>query len=447
MWVCLPQDIYHQINRENVVTPVVPPLVPPFNEHGTPAYNAQVQVTWQKNKELHDQHKNMHKVLIEIAKAKLDANYRRALTQMFTGLPDCTFGDLFNRMFTKWGQPTPHDITVNDERVKAPWDPQERDIGDVIKQINDGLFGYFVGHKKNDNDLVTIGEKIILDTGLFATQYGQWRQLPPNECTWAKFDEFWTRQIDLWHETTRTALQHGYGGNVSRSQGSDITDAEQAYYESLQRFGKANQDNAATFQHLSQSNSSMANNIALDVKTLQQQMAQLLLAVNNHTTTSPPALQPPITNAAYGMNPHPRYPAQAPPLQPPPYQAYQQYQQPTHGYIQQAGRRGGRAGGNGRVQEHGRGRGRYNQYVPQQPHGYGQQFPTGRGPNHGFYQQTPMNPVKYHKNWNYYWSCDFDIPDWHTSATCLDPYEGHISTATRENPCNGCMKAKHKTQL
>ena len=98
MWVCLPQDIYHQITQENVVAPIVPPLVPPFNEHGTPAFNAQVQVTWQKNKELHDQHKNTNKALIEIAKTTLDASYKRTLSQMFTGVPDRKFLDFFGRM-------------------------------------------------------------------------------------------------------------------------------------------------------------------------------------------------------------------------------------------------------------------------------------------------------------------------------------------------------------
>ena len=223
MWICLPQDIYFQITNENITAPIVPPLVPPFNEHGTPAYNAQVQVTWQKNKELSDQRKNTEKALIEIAKTALDVNYRRTLTQLFTGLPDRKFLDLFGRMWTKWGNPTPHDITTNEERMKAPWDPNERDIADVIKQINDGnLFAYFVGHRKPDKDLVMIGEKIILDTGLFAIQYGQWRKIDPGERTWAKFDEFWTAELDLWHETTRTASQHGYGGNATGSQGSEM---------------------------------------------------------------------------------------------------------------------------------------------------------------------------------------------------------------------------------
>ena len=42
MWVCLPQDIYYQVTQENVTAPIVPPLVPPVNEHGIQAYNSQV---------------------------------------------------------------------------------------------------------------------------------------------------------------------------------------------------------------------------------------------------------------------------------------------------------------------------------------------------------------------------------------------------------------------
>jgi hypothetical protein len=66
----------------------------------------------------------------------------------------------------------------------------------------------------------------------------------------------------------------------------------------------------------------------------------------------------------------------------------------------------------------------------------------------GFYkQQRPLNPVKFFKNWNYCWSCGYDVEDWHTSASCPYPREGHVATATRTNPCNGCMKASHKTQM
>jgi hypothetical protein len=466
MWVCLPQDVYYQITNENVTAPIVPPMVPPFHEHGTPAYNAQVQVTWQKNKELSDQRKNTEKALIEIAKNALDTSYRRTLSQMFTGVPDRRFLDLFNRMWTKWGNPTPHDITKNEEKMKAPWDPNERDIADVIKQINDGnLFAHFVGHRKPDNDLVTIGEKIVLDTGLFAMQYGQWRKIDAAERTWAKFDEFWTAELDLWHETTRTAAQHGYGGNVTGSQGSDFDEAEQAYYDSLQKFGETNRDNAATFHSLAQTNSHMANNIANDVKTLQQQMQQLIMTVQT---------QPPPSNPTMSMPPPMQYPqptAYAAPMQPyvppqphqqnyqPPMQPTQLYNQPyNNGFSYQQGGRGGRGRGRGRERGRGRGRGRgypgapTNLYQHQQP-GYPPQATggynnSGAQNGTGFYkQQKPMNPVKFFKNWNYCWSCGFDVEDWHTSASCPYPREGHVTTATRDNPCNGCMKASHKTQM
>jgi hypothetical protein len=90
--------------------------------------------------------------------------------------------------------------------MKMPWDPNAQDITNIIKQIsNPYLFAYFVGHYKEGHDPVMIGEKLILDTGLFAMQYGQWWQLDSTNCTWACFDEFGTCQFNLWHETMRTA--------------------------------------------------------------------------------------------------------------------------------------------------------------------------------------------------------------------------------------------------
>ena len=59
---------------------IQPPLIPPFNDLATPAYNAAIQITWQKNKELWDQQKNTNKALNEIAKGALDIAHRRLLT-------------------------------------------------------------------------------------------------------------------------------------------------------------------------------------------------------------------------------------------------------------------------------------------------------------------------------------------------------------------------------
>jgi hypothetical protein len=60
--------------------------------------------------------------------------------------------------------------------MNTTWDPNERDIMDVIKQICDGArFGHYVGQNFDDKWLVTIRKKIILNTGLFAQQYGNWK--------------------------------------------------------------------------------------------------------------------------------------------------------------------------------------------------------------------------------------------------------------------------------
>jgi hypothetical protein len=441
MWKVLRDEPYLIITGENVVAPLRPGLVPPYLPNGTSAQNATIQVTWQKNKELADQADNMDKALIEIAKSKLDPKFRTSLSTMFRGLPERTFVDFFDRIYRKWGRWTPHDVTENDERMRAPWDPSENDIADVIKQINDAvIFAYFVDHQKNTKEMVTVGEKLILDTGLFATQYTQWKQRPEAEQTWADFEDFWTTALDLWHTTSRTARQQGYAGNINQD---NADEAEQAYLSSLQNFGEVNRDNAASFQALTATNAQMAHQLAASVQTMQQQLEQLALAVN----TRPPVIVPPPPGYA------PTQQASNPPQYMPTYQIppQQHYQQQPQGSYRPSGRggRGGRGGG-GRGGGRGPSQGRGN--YPMQQQQYGQ--------NQGYYQQAQQqgtygraqkpafsNPVKFHKNWNYCHSCGYDVEDWHTSPTCPNPKPGHIPYATRENPCNGCKKGMHKDRF
>ena len=52
--------------------------------------------------------------------------------------------------------------------------------------------------------------------------------------------------------------------------------------------------------------------------------------------------------------------------------------------------------------------------------------PGGPRPN-------PPNPKKYYNNWNYCYSCGYDIPSWHTSQTCNNPKPHHQQGCTRAN--------------
>ena len=200
-----------------------------------------------------------------------------------------------------------------------------------------------------------------------------------------------------------------------------MENAEQAYYDSLQRFGEANQDNAATFMSLAQTNSHMANNMSNDIRALQQQMSQLLLAVNNRPPPVQPINQPYPQQTAYNMSPPPAYGQQSMNYQPP-----QQQYPPYNQQYQTYGGRGGRSTrGRGCGRGQGRGRGNYEGYqqpMGQQQYGQGGYNNMSQTNNLGFYgNQKPMNPVKFFKNWNYCWSCGYDVPDWHTSASCPEP--------------------------
>ena len=67
---------------------------------------------------------------------------------------------------------------------------------------------------------------------------------------------------------------------------------------------------------------------------------------------------------------------------------------------------------------------------------------------------SPPNPNKQFNNHNYCYSCGFDVPAWHTSATCPTPNAHHQAGCTRENVAqyaaaghNVSRRAVHKTVM
>ena len=106
----------------------------------------------------------------------------------------------------------------------------------------------------------------------------------------------------------------------------------------------------------------------------------------------------------------------------------------------------GRGRGRGR-----RGRGTFAEAsVPMQ----GSMVPFGAPPNVPF--GAPPNPVKRYNNWNYCYSCGFDVEDGHTSMTCPQTWRkaGHQNMCTRENYTQfqaaghtPSLKGMHKHQL
>ncbi len=119
------------------------------------------------------------------------------------------------------------------------------------------------------------------------------------------------------------------------------------------------------------------------------------------------------------------------------------------------GQRGGRDGGRGRGGRRGRGQGSFAQATQNNniPQIGGQITPLFGG---GTRLQHAPNPIKRFNNWNYCFSCGFDVEDGHTSATCPQDWQkpGHQEGCTRQNVQQyiadghtASIKGQHKNQL
>ena len=128
-----------------------------------------------------------------------------------------------------------------------------RDIADVIRQIRDAsLYAHFTSKIKSEHELITVGESIVLNTGLFKKEYSNWRARQPAQRTWNNFEVFWTNALDLWYDKTRTTSQSGFGGNAEVVQQDEAVD--QTYAKSVKHFSKVNEHNALTFNNLMATN-------------------------------------------------------------------------------------------------------------------------------------------------------------------------------------------------
>jgi hypothetical protein len=117
MWIVLPQPINFQLTNEAVVAPLQPNQVPPFNINGTQTENNIIAIQWQKQKEQWETVVNTNKVLIAATKNILDAKVKQTFNSLFIGTTHQTFLDYFNKLWTKWGRPTPNDIRDNSNRM------------------------------------------------------------------------------------------------------------------------------------------------------------------------------------------------------------------------------------------------------------------------------------------------------------------------------------------
>ena len=133
--------------------------------------------------------------------------------------------------------------------------------------------------------------------------------------------------------------------------------------------------------------------------------------------------------------PHPHIPSPPPAFTPIPYapiayprvppNIYQPTQHTTYGRV-------GRQRRNGGLGRCGRTRNGGQSYAPTAtaPPLYGRMRQAEN--MNGRTNSTP-NPNKNYNNWNMSFPCGYDIPSWHTSATCDNHKQGHQTGCTQDN--------------
>ena len=373
------------------------------------------------------------------------------------GITTQPFWAMFSSFLDRYGKINPYDVQANRKQMEALWTTEP--IEKLFAQINDAYeYGIFADHPLSLANMVQTAEVLVLNNGNYATEYKEWRALPPNQRTWDEFQRYWQEAYNLRQETETTAASLNFSAHTEEQ----VLEDDITLNDAMANFGEAFAANSTFISQLTEQNSSMNEQFTRNLSNIQEQMNAMNMAMQNLANAGNNRQQQP-----------PRPPPQQHFFQPPPPHHnvpptwQQSYTQPpaypqcgSSSPVQQPFTRpptfpqGGRGRGGGRYSNWGRGRngGRFRQNFanynpnycpPAQPF---QQMMYNTPPLQGQQNQNLpySNTYKRFNNWNYCWTHGYDIGDNHNSSNCLRPAQGHVWHATRQNPCGGSSRNQHK---
>ena len=302
---------------------------------------------------------------------------------------------------TTYGIPSPAERNANDAAFAAPWNPVEP-IETYFDRLEDCYVAAIISSPPYTMEqMMTRAIMAIQLTGLYSQALIEWNSMPAATRTWdALKTHFTTAYIVREQSGTGTTSINGYHSAANVITNDDaLNNIESTLNQELSNLQLAN--NA----HHQSALAGMAE-LRAAITAAQQQIALLTVQVPPPAPTSPP------TN----------------------YQRNNNYR-------------------GGRNNYRGRGGGRNNNIAAPAPPAAGGIPPApAYVPNNGNRGAQPPNPNKYYNNQNYCFSCGYDVPLWHTSATCNNQRPNHQVGCTRQNVAqyeaagHACSKrAIHKT--
>jgi hypothetical protein len=336
--------------------------------------------------------------------------------------------DILDKLSLIYEQPTPMSLEANDHIFRSP-------AGRIEECAEKALLGQ---NPYTDKQLITNTIRLLLTTGLYIHAFEDWDQLAEASKTWIKLrrliQDAFQRRLNA---TAPTAGHQGYAPALPYQQNAFGALAGNDSDEDDSTETVATQMAALTYQ--SQLTATTAANSSQQMGQCMQTLAnqQDLLHQNQHQMMEQmAALSFNQSDAGRGIR----------------RQGRGQFQPPAP-FTPTGFGQGGQAAPNGfgrRGQGQGRGRG-CGQGPPGFATGRRPPFTTitaGRAPGYmapqsaggGYYATPPLaqhvqappysNLTKKYANWNACYSCGFDVPDGHTSQTCLITCVSRTTTST-----------------
>ena len=118
------------------------------------------------------------------------------------------------------------------------------------KRVDDGIiYALFVQHAILDKDVVDMTMQVILKTGIFALEYGEWHTKPENLRTWGNQKVFMKEKCKLKKNTSNVVGQFGFGMSAA-TDGDYDKKMDEAYAQSMANFSAGHANTTSTISRL-----------------------------------------------------------------------------------------------------------------------------------------------------------------------------------------------------
>ena len=196
LFACLPQAIWGAYSQDPYpADPADPGLVANVPQNATPVEASNFKGQWDFVKKVHTDFNTMNSALIDRFLTFMDLAYKQDFMNTRVTNPRVQFRDCLAYFLQRYGNTNETERAKNKELMKIPWalqDGWER----PQKQIDDStIYAIFSGHPIPDSDIVDAAITLIIQTGLFSTQYEQWHERADDKKHGLTSKSFGRRQI------------------------------------------------------------------------------------------------------------------------------------------------------------------------------------------------------------------------------------------------------------